>query len=111
RVFVGSLEAMWCETCGETFTSGPAGEALELAAARWLAEHGFTTGEEIRFMRKMAGLRREGLARLLDVSPETVSQWEGGTLRADVATRATLAALALDALDGSTATRDRLRAL
>jgi len=111
RVFVGELEAMQCDACGETFTSGPAGEALELAAARWLAEHGFTTGEEIRFMRKAAGLRAVDLAELLDVSPEAVSHWETGKHQAGHGTLATIAALVLDVLEGSTATRNRLRAL
>jgi len=111
RVFVGELEVMRCDACGETFTSGQAGEAFELAAARWLAEHGFTTGEEIRFMRKAAGLRAADLAELLDVSPEAVSHWETGKHQAGHGTLATIAALVLDALEGSTATRDRLRAL
>jgi len=62
-------------------------------------------------MRKVAGIRAVELAELLDVAPETVSHWETGKHAPDRSTLATVAALALDALDGATTTRDRLRAL
>jgi hypothetical protein len=45
------------------------------------------------------------------VTPDTVSHWETEKHAPDWSTLATLAALVVDALDGSTATRDRLRAL
>lgn len=111
RSFVGAVPAVACPKCGETFTDGPGLVALEREAARWLAAHGFATGPELRFMRKAAGLRAVDLAELLDVAPETVSHWETGKHAPDRSTLATVAALALDALDGATTTRDRLRAL
>ncbi len=111
RTFAGDVEARRCSACGETFTSGEAGEVLELAAARWLVDNGFSSGEEIRFLRKVAGLRAVDLAELLDVSAEAVSHWETGKHHAARGTLATLGALVVDALCGSTATRDRLRAL
>lgn len=111
RVFAGDVASLRCAKCGETYTDGAAGEALEHEAARWLAEHGFSSGDEIRFMRKVAGLRAADLAELLDVSPESVSHWETGKHRADRGTLVTIGALVLDVLEGSTATRDRLRAL
>jgi DNA-binding XRE family transcriptional regulator len=111
RTFVGAVDAMQCERCRASFASGPSAVAFELGMARWLAEHGFAAGEEIRFMRKAAGLRAADLADLLGVSAESVSHWETGKHQADHGTLATIGALVLDALDGSTATRDRLRAL
>lgn len=111
RKFVGQVPAIECKRCGEVYLDGAAGVALELAAARWLAEHGFSSGEEIRFMRKAAGLRAADLAELLAVSAEAVSHWETGKHRPDLGTLATIAALALDRIDGRTTTRDRLRAL
>jgi DNA-binding XRE family transcriptional regulator len=111
RTFVGVADAIRCEKCGARFTSGPSGVAFELDVARWLAEHGFTTGAEVRFMRKVAGLRAADLAELLGVSEESVSHWETGKHQADHGTLATIGGLVLDALNGSTTMRDRLRAL
>ncbi len=108
RKFLGEVETLVCRRCGETFTDGAGGVALELAAARWLAQHGFATGDEIRFMRKTAGLRAADLAELLGVSAEAVSHWETGKHRADRGTLATIAALALDRIDGRTTTQERL---
>lgn len=111
RVFVGDVGALRCVKCGETFTEGADALALELGAATWFAEHGFATGEEIRFMRKAAGLRAADLAELLGVSAESVSHWETGKHQADRGTLATLAALVLDVVSGSTGTRERLVSL
>jgi DNA-binding XRE family transcriptional regulator len=111
RTFVGVIEELQCEKCHARFASGPSGVAFELGVARWLAEHGFATGGEIRLMRKAAGLRAADLADLLGVAAESVSHWETGKHQADHGMLATIGALVLDALDGSTATRDRLRAL
>jgi len=50
----------------------------ELAAATLLVARGVRTGSEFRFVRKLAGLRANELAEMLDVRPETVSRWERG---------------------------------
>ena len=111
RKFTGQVRALECKRCGEVYIDGASGVLMELAAARWLAEHGFSGGDEIRFMRKAARLRAVDLAELLGVSAEAVSHWETGKHQPDRGTLATIAALALDAMEGRTTTRDRLRAL
>src|SRR5262249_39052988 len=79
--------------------------------AAWLAEHGFSEGEEVRFLRRQLDLRAADLAELLDVTPETVSHWETGKTIPDLRSRQTLGALVLDKIAGTTTTRDRLAAL
>ncbi len=59
RTFTGAVPALACPKCAESFTDGP---GLEHEAARWLAANGFTTGDEIRFMRMAAKLRAVDLA-------------------------------------------------
>jgi transcriptional regulator with XRE-family HTH domain len=53
-------------------------EKLEKADADAIVERGIRTGSELRLVRKVAGLRANELASVLDVTPETVSRWEGG---------------------------------
>lgn len=111
REFEGTVAGWRCSNCGAFFTDGPSLGALESEAARWLAENGFSTGEEIKFMRKVAGLRAIDLADLLGVSAETVSHWETGKHPPDRCTLATIGSLVLDSIDGSKSTQKRLRAL
>ena len=62
-------------------------------------------------MCKVTGLRALNLGRLLGVSEETVSHWETGKHAVDIATRSAVASLVSDALRGTNATREQLRAL
>lgn len=110
RSFDGFCEGWRCAACGEQYYDGRSLEAFEQVAATWLALHGVRTPEELKFMRKAAGVRAVDLAEWLGVTPETVSHWETGKHPPDIASRATIAAVVLDALQGSTITRDRLRA-
>jgi DNA-binding transcriptional regulator YiaG len=109
RIFTANVASQTCTACDAVYFEGPEMVALELEAARWLAENGFVSGEEFRLLRKTAGLRAVDLAELLDVSAETVSHWETGKHPFDQGTRTTLAALVLDKLDGRTSTQARLR--
>ncbi len=76
-----------------------------------LANAGVHTGEAIRLMREALSLRAMDLARLLDLTPETISHWETGKARPNRAAFVTLGALIQDAFDGRTTTRDRLAVL
>jgi putative zinc finger/helix-turn-helix YgiT family protein len=109
--FEGLVQGWACDGCGEVFYDGADLEEFERQIARWIARHGFTSGEEIRFMRKVAGIRAVDLAKLLGVSAETVSHWETGKHEADRAARSTIAALALEALDDEVSVAELLRAL
>ena len=57
------------------------------------------------------GPSRSELARLLDVTPETVSHWETGKAPPNRAAFIAVCAMIEDALDGRTTTRDRLGVL
>jgi DNA-binding transcriptional regulator YiaG len=84
---------------------------MSLAVACALADAGVHTGEALRCMRKALGLRGCDLARLLDVTPETISHWETGKARPNRAAFAALGAMIADAMAGRTTTRDRLATL
>jgi putative zinc finger/helix-turn-helix YgiT family protein len=109
RTFDGLIAGWHCPACGERFYAGTDMEAFEHLAAKWLAEHGVRTHEELRFMRKAVGIRAADLAAWLGVTPETVSHWETGKHGPDVPVRGAIAAIVLDTLRRETTTRDRLR--
>jgi putative zinc finger/helix-turn-helix YgiT family protein len=110
RIFEGEADGWCCDACGEVFYDGPALESFERMAAEWIAQHGVSSYAELKFIRKAAGIRAADLAEWLGVTPETVSHWETGRHPPDVASRATIAAIVLDALQGRTTMRDRLLA-
>ena len=110
RAFEGLVKGWRCPSCGESYQDGPDLGAFEEAAAKWLAEHGVRTPQELKFMRKAAGIRAADLASWLDVTPETISHWETGKHAPDVVTRSAIASIVLDTLRGESFTRDRLHA-
>lgn len=111
RTFVAELPAVRCEGCGETYLDlGTLGTFEKLVAAK-LVELGARSGAALRFMRKAIGMRAVDLADLLDVAPETLSRWENDQREVDRGALMTVGSLVLDAVRGSSATLDRLKAL
>lgn len=108
HVFAAQLPAQRCTKCGETFVTAEAMGQFELAVAAHLAAAGANTHEAFRFMRKTLGLKGTELAALLDVTPETMSRWEGGKVAVPRSPAALLAAMVEDAVHGRTTTRDHL---
>lgn len=106
-----TVPAESCDACGESLIADADFARAENAVTRTLVAAGSVHPEALRWLRKAADLRSMDLAELLGVAPETVSRWEHGTRKIDRAALALVASLALDALDGITTTRDRLRAL
>ena len=104
------VPARRCARCGGVEVEPPVRARAHLALACGLADVGVETGEALRHMRKALGLRAADLARLLGVTPETISHWETGKAGASRAAFAALAAMVEDALAGRTTTRDRLAA-
>lgn len=100
-----------CTRCREIHVPPSLVREFELAVACELADHGVRTGEAVRHMRKVLGLRAADMARLLDVTPETISHWETGKARISRATFVVLGAMVHDACDGRSSTRERLAAL
>ena len=95
---------------GKMFVSAEDLHMLENAAARWIIDHGIKAPETIRALRAAAGLTGSQLADLLGVDKSHVSRWENGKADPGVALWNTVASLALEAMEGSTRTLDRLRA-
>jgi len=109
--FVAELPALTIpEAPGKVFFHGPDQRALENAAARWIIDHGVTAPETIRALRAGAGLTGSQLAELLGVDRSQVSRWENGKADPGIALWNTVAQLALESMEGSTRTVDRLRA-
>lgn len=98
------------DLCGESLIAYADLADAEPSVTRALVAVGWAHPDALRWLRKAAALRANELAGLLGVAPETVSRWEHGTRTIDRAALALVASLALDALDGVTTTRDRLRA-
>jgi putative zinc finger/helix-turn-helix YgiT family protein len=76
-VTLKDIEVSRCPNCGYSEVSIPHVEGLHRAIARLLIEKPTrSTGEEVRFLRKILGLSGVDLARSMGVAPETVSRWE-----------------------------------
>lgn len=68
-----------CEKCGEREVAIPNIEGLHRCIARSLAARRSTLlGPEARFLRKWLGYSGQDFARLMGITPETVSRWENG---------------------------------
>lgn len=111
RTFAAVLPAQRCEACGEVYVDADALETFERAVDLTIAREGPAYGETFRRLRKALVLRATDVAELFDVRAETVSRWETGATPVDRAAWATLAAIVIERVEGSTATLDRLRAL
>lgn len=105
------VPARRCRSCEALQVDGRTRERFQLAVSCQLADAGVQTGEAVRVMRNALGLRAADLARLLDVTPETISHWETGKARPNRAAFAAIGALVQDAFDGRRTTRDRLATL
>lgn len=110
---VASVEApaRRCPECGDALVDGAVLARAHLAVGCELADQGVHTGDALRHMRKALGLRAADLARLLDVTPETVSHWETGKVLPSRSAFVAVAAMVEEALDGRAVTRRRLEVL
>jgi putative zinc finger/helix-turn-helix YgiT family protein len=100
-----------CAACGEGHLEGEVLARAHLAIGCGLADGGVGSGDALRHLRKALGLRAADLARLLGVTPETISHWETGKLAPSRAAFVAVAAMADEAAAGRTATHDRLALL
>jgi HTH-type transcriptional regulator / antitoxin MqsA len=100
-----------CPACGEALVSAGELGRIEAAAARALVEAGTQGGDVFRFLRKSVGLPARVIARLFDVSPDTVSRWENGERAVPRVAMALLGALIVAEHDGRPSLRAQLEAL
>jgi helix-turn-helix protein len=100
-----------CGGCGAIRFDAAVLVRAQLSIGCELANAGVRTGDALRLMRKALELRACDLARLLEVTPETVSHWETGKALLPRAAFVAVAAMVEEALEGRTATHDRLARL
>lgn len=67
-----------CRSCNETTFDAAEVNRQERVVAAGLVQQGIRTPRDFQYVRKVAGLKANELAELLDVRPETVSRWERG---------------------------------
>jgi len=69
-----------CNECGEEFTTIPNPEALHKMIGLEICKNkkGLLLPEEIVFLRKELSLNAIGLAKVLGVTPSSLSRWENG---------------------------------
>jgi len=67
-----------CSACEEVIFDFAEVERQQREAGHGLVARGIRTAAEFKLVRKLAGLRANELAEMLDVRPETVSRWERG---------------------------------
>ena len=96
---------------GKVMVSGDDVGRLEQAVARWIIEHGVDGPDALKALRSAAGLTGSQLAELLGTDRARISDWENGKANPGRALYATLARLALDAMQGTSDTADYLRAM
>jgi putative zinc finger/helix-turn-helix YgiT family protein len=71
-----------CPKCGETyFGYGNIEQLHELIAQHLIRKRGALTDKEIRFLRKYMGYSSAMLAKLVTVTPETISRIENGKVK------------------------------
>lgn len=109
--FVATVPADACRKCGEAIVHIDDWGRAEQAVARWLIANGQPSGQATRFLRKVVAIQAKEIARLLDVTPETVSRWEAGTQSLPHSVWAAVTTIALDALEGKPGLRERLAGL
>jgi putative zinc finger/helix-turn-helix YgiT family protein len=67
-----------CTSCGEILIKLSEHGRQERVAAEQLVARGIRSGDEFKFVRKVAGLRANEVADMFGVRKETVSRWERG---------------------------------
>ncbi len=109
-VKVTGVSGVACRACRESFLAGADLGRAELLAGAEAMARGLRDGGTFKFIRKALGLRAADLAKLLDVSAETISRWENSHRAAERSVWNTLADLVSDRLQGTKTTLDRLTA-
>lgn len=76
-VVLGNITVHECPSCGEVLPEIPKVKQIHKLIAEYLVKkQSPLTGEEFRFLRKTMGISAKELARVLGVTPVTVSRWE-----------------------------------
>jgi YgiT-type zinc finger domain-containing protein len=76
--FVAKVKGYRCDKCREEFYDAQVVGRFELQVALELARRGKASSETFRLMHSALGLSSRELAKLPDVTPETISRWPHG---------------------------------
>jgi len=93
-----------CTNCGAEYLTHEGLNGFERRVAEYLVKAGEQSGEAIKFMRKVIGLKAIDFAKMLNVTPETISRWENKQRLIDRAALVVLQSLVRDALEGTNRT-------
>lgn len=79
NVFLRGVEVRKCESCGHVEVAIPNIGGLHTSLARAIvARPSAMTRDEFRFLRTYLGHSSQDFAKLLGVTPETMSRWQSG---------------------------------
>jgi putative zinc finger/helix-turn-helix YgiT family protein len=109
RSFTADLPYRRCSACREEIVDDHVVVAFEKAVAAALLEQQ-PSGEGFRFLRKRLALSGKDVAELLDVTVETISQWENNRRPIPRQSWALLGVLVHEHIRGDEVTMARLRA-
>jgi len=109
--FTAEMPATRCASCSQVVIQAEHVKRFERRIAVELAKAGLRSGEGLRFLRTVLGMKQPMLAELLDVPVEYMQYWESGKWPVDPRAMAVVASLTLGRFDGQQASLDCLRVL
>jgi DNA-binding transcriptional regulator YiaG len=109
--FTAQMPATRCAACSQVVIQAEHVKRFERCIAVELAKSGLRSGDGLRFLRTVLGMKQAMLAELLDVPAEYMQYWESGKWPVDPRAMAVVASLTLGRFDGQHASLDCLRVL
>jgi DNA-binding transcriptional regulator YiaG len=109
--FTAEMPATRCAACSQVVIQAEHVKRFERRIAVELAKSGLRSGEGLRFLRTVLGMKQPMLAELLDVPVEYMQYWESGKWPVDPRAMAVVASLTLGRFDDQHASLDCLRVL
>ncbi len=111
HTFTAQLPAERCGACGQVVIHGEDVRKFEQRVAVEIAKAGLRSAEAFKYLRHASEFSAEGLASLLDVSPEFIGYWESGVWPVDPRANSVIGALVLGRFNGQQAALDCLSVL
>jgi hypothetical protein len=111
RTFFAKLRVSSCKSCGQVFGLIEGRIELGLRAAGEFVRAGDFTGDAMKHMRRVLGLKAAEWARVIGVTPDTISRWETGKRPLPRSAAFVLGSLVMDQLEGRGNTLQYLKAL
>lgn len=109
QTYKGKVGGVVCQDCGASYLASKTMERFEREVVLEVMAQGEPTGEAFAYARKVLGVSAKEVARLLGLTPETISRWETGRMPADIAAFFLLGVMVREAKEGRSTTLDLLR--